>query len=96
MFVAAGALYGRLFMRAANDRRGGWLFGISYGFLLWMIGPATVIQWLLHKPLALGTAAQAIFLAHLAYGLALGVLFPLIHRRIMQQAPGASHPSPAP
>src|SRR4051794_25366997 len=41
--IVAGAIYGRVFSRAANDPRGGWLFGISYGFLLWMIGPVTVL-----------------------------------------------------
>src|SRR5688572_24826648 len=66
--VGAGALYGRVFMRAANDRRGGWLFGISYGFLLWMLGPATVVQWLLGRPVLVGGTSQGFFAAHLAYG----------------------------
>jgi hypothetical protein len=87
LFLAAGALYGRIFMRAANDFRGGWLFGISFGFLLWMLGPATFLQWFLGQPLAMGTSAQAIFLAHLAYGVALGFLFPLVHRRFMDRLP---------
>ena len=30
----AGAGYGALFQRSANDRRGGWLFGTAFGFLL--------------------------------------------------------------
>lgn len=94
LFVVGGALYGRLFMRAANDFRGGWLFGIGFGFLLWMLGPATILQWLRHKPLALGAAAQAMFLAHLAYGLALGALFPILHRRLMQPTPEVPHPVP--
>src|SRR5437762_754868 len=33
VMAGAGALYGAIFRRAANDRRGGWLFGLSYGFL---------------------------------------------------------------
>jgi hypothetical protein len=77
--IVAGAIYGRVFSRAANDPRGGWLFGISYGFLLWMIGPVTVLQWTLGRPLAVGVAAMGILGAYLAYGLSLGLLFPWIH-----------------
>src|SRR5438045_2600415 len=52
--AAAGALYGAVFGRAANDREGGWLFGISYGFLLWMLGPVTVFRVLQEKYVARG------------------------------------------
>jgi len=78
--VSAGALYGRVFGRAANDRRGGWLFGISYGFLLWMLGPITLLQMLLGRPLATGTAAIGILAANLLSGLILGLLFRPAHR----------------
>jgi hypothetical protein len=84
VLIAGGALYGRIFMRAANDHRGGWLFGIAFAFLLWMLGPASTISWILQKPLAIGTAAQGILAAHLAYGLILGSLFPWLHRRIQK------------
>jgi hypothetical protein len=80
--ILGGAIYGRVFSRAANDIRGGWLFGISYGFLMWMIGPVTALQWLIHQPIALGTAAMGILAAHLIYGLVLGLLFPWIHRAL--------------
>src|SRR5688572_26778037 len=33
--LLGGIGYGLLFQRAANDRAGGWLFGMAYGFLLW-------------------------------------------------------------
>lgn len=78
--IVSGALYGRIFSRAANDVRGGWLFGISYGFFIWMVGPVTVLQWLIDRPLALGVAAMGILGAHLVYGLVLGLLFPSVHR----------------
>ena len=78
--VSAGVVYGRAFSRAANDPRGGWLFGISFGFLIWMVGPVTVLQWWLEGPLALGVAAMGILGAHLIYGLFLGLLFPWIHK----------------
>ena len=80
VMIVAGAIYGRVFSRAANDVRGGWLFGISYGFLIWMVGPVTVLQWLLDRPVAIGVAAMGILGAHLVYGLVLGLLFPSVHR----------------
>jgi hypothetical protein len=86
LMALAGALYGRIFSRAANDWHGGWLFGISYGFLLWMLGPATLLQWLTARPLAVGTAALALLGGHLLYGLTLGLLFPLIHQVIQRKA----------
>lgn len=78
--VLAGLAYGALFQRAAADRRGGWLFGISYGFLLWMLGPITLLQTLLGRPIATGTAAMGILAANLLSGLILGVLFRPAHR----------------
>ena len=80
--IVGGAIYGRVFSRAANDVRGGWLFGISYGFLIWMVGPVTVLQWLMDHPIALGVAAMGILGAHLLYGLVLGLLFPFVHRLV--------------
>src|SRR6478672_923976 len=35
LMVLAGLVYAVVFKRAANDRQGGWLFGISYGFAVW-------------------------------------------------------------
>jgi len=83
--VIGGAIYGRVFSRAANDVHAGWLFGISYGFLIWMIGPVTILQWSLGRPLALGTAAMGVLASHLIYGLALGLLFPGIHRLLQKK-----------
>ena len=80
IMIVAGVIYGRVFSRAANDPRGGWLFGISFGFLIWMIGPVTILQWWHAGPLALGVAAMGILGAHLVYGLFLGLLFPWIHK----------------
>ena len=81
----AGGLYGRIFMRAANDRRGGWLFGIGFGFLLWMLGPIAVVHWIRHAPLAAGRASHALLASHLAYGLVLGLAFPLVHAIIQRR-----------
>ena len=80
-----GAIYGYVFSRAANDRQGGWLFGISYGFLIWMLGPVTILQWILKRPLALGVAAMGVLAAHLIYGLFLGLMFPSVHQVLQRE-----------
>ena len=86
-----GALYGRVFMRAANDREGGWLFGIGFGFLLWMLGPSTLLYWLWQAPLVTGRASQALFAAHLLFGLVLGIAFPHVHTFIERRRACPSH-----
>jgi hypothetical protein len=84
--AVAGAVYGRLFMRAANDRRGGWLFGISFGFLLWMTGAVVLSYGASNQPVATGRAGQILFASHLLYGLALGATFPHVHRMVHRRA----------
>ena len=81
----AGGIYGRLFGRAANDRRAGWLFGVSYGFLIWMLGPVTALQAIRHQPVAIGEAALGLLGAHLIFGIALGLLFPSIHKLLQRK-----------
>lgn len=76
VMVAAGAAYGWIFMRAANDRRGGWVFGMTYGFLVWMLGPAMIVQWITGQPIAVARPAQFVLGAHLVYGLLVGLSFP--------------------
>ena len=85
VFAAAGAGYGRIFGRAANDREGGWLFGISYGFCLWMLVSAIILQWVLGAPAAVGRAAVWLCAAHLLYGLLLGLLFPVVHSFLQRE-----------
>lgn len=77
--VIGGVLYAEIFKRAANDRRGGWLFGICYGFSLWMLGPTTIWQMIASQPIAIGYAAMGLFGSNLLYGVALGCLFPRVH-----------------
>jgi hypothetical protein len=89
--VLAGLVYGGLFQRAAADRRGGWLFGISYGFLLWMLGPITLLQMLLGHPLVTGTAAMGILAANLMSGLMLGLLFRPAHRVVRRYLEHRTH-----
>lgn len=82
LLLLGGGLYGRLFQRAANDERGGWLFGLSFGFILWMLAPVPVLQWLPDRPILIGHPAIGLLLAQLLWGLILGALFPFVHRRL--------------
>jgi hypothetical protein len=86
LLIAAGAAYGWIFMRAANDRRGGWLFGLSYGFITWMVGPVTLLQWWSGRPLVVGVPAQFLLGSHLVYGLMLGALFPFVSRAVRRSS----------
>jgi hypothetical protein len=82
--VPAGVIYAAIFKRAANDRRGGWLFGMSYGFLLWLVGPVTLWQLVTPRPFITGLAAIGLFGAQVTYGLVLGLIFPWIHAPLQQ------------
>jgi hypothetical protein len=82
MLLLGGLLYGWLFQRAANDPRGGWLFGLAFGFVLWMLGPIPLLQWFPDQPILWGNPAIGVLLGHLLWGLALGVVFPFVHRTL--------------
>jgi hypothetical protein len=82
VMTLAGIVYAAIFKRAANDRRGGWLFGASYGFLWWIIAPISLLQLFNSRPVAVGTAAMGLFGAHVLYGLVLGLIFPWVHSLI--------------
>ena len=85
VMIVAGVIYAAIFKRAANDRGGGWIFGASYGFLLWMIAPITVWQLIGSRQLAVGTAAMGLFAAHILYGFTLGLVFPRVHFMIQSR-----------
>lgn len=87
-FTAAGALYGLAFRRAANDRRGGWLFGAAFGFLLWMAAPVIVLPLMGGRTMAAGSAATGFFVSFLVWGTTLGALFPLVHRPLQPSTVG--------
>src|SRR5215211_3554787 len=80
--LLGGVLYGWLFQRAANDPRGGWLFGLAFGFVLWMLGPIPLLQWLPDQPVLSGRPALGLLLGQLLWGFVLGVVFPFVHRRL--------------
>src|SRR5215204_2811669 len=87
MMLLGGVLYGWLFQRAANDVRGGWLLGLSFGFVLWMLGPIPLLQWLPDEPILRGYPAAGLLVAQLLWGLSLGLLYPVVQRRL-QVRPG--------
>lgn len=78
--AAAGAAYARLFGRAANNLRVGWLFGMAYGFLLWTAGAVMVLPVASGGLVPAAGAAVGLFLSLVAWGAALGLLVPLVHR----------------
>jgi hypothetical protein len=79
-FTFAGLLSGLTFQRAANDRRGGWLFGMVFGFVLWMAAPIVVLPMISGNVMAAGPAATGFLASFLVWGAVTGALFPHIHR----------------
>lgn len=77
--AVAGAIYGRVFGRAANDRRGGWLLGMAFGFALWSAGAVLVLPVWSGGRAPAGPAAVGVALSLLVWGGCLGLLIPSIH-----------------
>jgi hypothetical protein len=92
VMLLGGLGYGQLFQRAANDRHGGWLFGMAYGFLLWMVVLVPLLQWLPPQPLMAGLPAAGLFLGQLLWGLVLGITFPYVHHPLQARLQGR-HPA---
>lgn len=78
--MMAGIGYGMVFRRGANDVPGGALFGIAYGFLLWMIVVVPLLQWLPPRPLMMELPATGVFLGQLLWGLIMGASLKVVHR----------------
>ena len=85
VMTVAGAAYGRLFQRAANDRTGGWLFGMAYGFFIWSAGAMLTLAIVSGGFVPGGHAATGVFLSLLAWGTGLGAAFPSVHERVHLQ-----------
>jgi len=83
--IVIGLLYAAVFQRAANDTRGGWLFGSSFGFLIWMLGPVEIWQVLTGHSMAGGGAAIGLFGSYVLYGLVLGSVFPLVNKLLQKE-----------
>ena len=85
IMAAAGAGYGRIFGRAANDRPGGWLFGMAFGFALWATGAVLVLPLASGGEALAGEAAIGTLLSLVAWGAALGLIFPFIHHPLHER-----------
>jgi hypothetical protein len=86
----AGAIYARLFGRAANVIRGGWLFGMAFGFALWAAGAVLVLPLASGGKAPAGQAAIGVFLSLVAWGAALGSVHPFVHRPLHERLETAS------
>ena len=80
LMAIAGAVYARLFGRAANDSRGGWLFGAAFGFVIWAAGAVLVLPLASGGKAPAGEAALGVFMSLVLWGVALGILVPFVHR----------------
>ena len=76
----SGALYARIFGRAANDVRGGWLFGAAFGFALWAAGAVLVLPIVTGGRAPAGSSALGVAISMLVWGVAIGILLPFVHR----------------
>jgi len=86
----AGAAYARFFGRAANAVKGGWLFGMSFGFALWATGAVLVLPVLSGGRAPAGMAAAGIALSLIIWGIATGILIPFVHRPLHESLDTAS------
>jgi hypothetical protein len=90
VMALAGAIYARVFGRAANNTHGGWLFGMAYGFGLWTGGAVLVLPIVSGGRTPAGPAALGVALSLLAWGLATGILVPFVHRPLHEGLEKAS------
>ena len=80
VMAGAGAAYARLFGRAANEARAGWLFGMAFGFALWAAGAVMVLPLASGGLAPAGEAAIGVFLSLVGWGATLGAIHPFVHR----------------
>ncbi len=90
LMAIAGALYARLFGRAANNVHGGWLFGMAFGFVIWAAGAVLVLPIASGGEAPAGTAALGVFLSLVAWGGALGAILPFVHRPLHRKLEDAA------
>jgi hypothetical protein len=90
IMAAAGAIYGRLLGRAANIARGGWLFGMAYGFAVWSAGAVMVLPLVSGGNTPAGVPAIGVFLSLVAWGAALGLIHPFVQRPLHESIESAA------
>ncbi|HJP69496.1 MAG TPA: hypothetical protein VJ846_11390 [Sphingomicrobium sp.] len=93
VMAIAGASYARLFGRSANNVHAGWLFGMAFGFALWAGGAVLVLPLLSGGRAPAGVPAIGVALSMLAWGLAIGLLQPFVHRPFHESLKKASRHS---
>ena len=90
VMAIAGALYARLFGRAANNLHGGWLFGLAFGFALWAGGAVLILPLLSGGRSPAGMAALGVALSMLLWGIAIGIMLPFVHRPLHESLESGS------
>jgi len=90
VMAAAGAVFSRLFGRAANYVRGSWLFGMAFGFALWAAGAVMILPLASGGLAPAGKSALGVFLSLVAWGAALGLVHPFVHRPLHESIESAS------
>jgi hypothetical protein len=90
VMAIAGAAYARIFGRAANSPKGGWLFGMSFGFALWAAGAVLVLPLVSGGRAPAGHAAAGVAMSLLVWGFATGILMPFVHRPLHEDLDTAS------
>jgi hypothetical protein len=90
IMAVAGAIYCRLFGRAANNLHGGWLFGMAFAFALWAAGAAFILPIVSGGSTPAGRAAVGVFASLLVWGFGLGIINALIHPYLHERIETAS------
>ena len=90
VMAIAGAVYARMFGRAANNVHGGWLVGMAFGFALWAAGAVLVLPIVSGGRTPAGPAALGVVTSILVWGLATGILVPFVHRPLHESIAKAS------
>jgi hypothetical protein len=90
IMALSGAVYARLFGRAANEKRGGWLFGMAFGFVVWAAGAVMVLPIASGGQAPAGIAALGVFLSLVVWGAALGAIHPFVHRPLHRKLEDAA------
>lgn len=88
--AVAGAAYSRLFGRAANYARGGWLFGMAFGFVLWAAGAVMILPLVSGGQAPAGVPGIGVLLSLLAWGAAAGIAQPFVERPLRGSIEAAS------
>jgi hypothetical protein len=93
VMAVAGAIYCRLFGRAANNLHGGWLFGMAFAFALWAAGAAFILPIVSGGSTPAGQAAVGVFASLLVWGCGLGIINALVHPYLHERIETASESS---